>query len=102
MNIKKKNKKIKKHRSTRYFPSFNIHGDELKLSLLSVNYYFITMQPLFLPFFHIPNIYVYIFFHSHLHGDVLQRALRHVLHSATLRLLSVLGAQLGVQEEGHH
>lgn len=33
---------------------------------------------------------------------VLQRALRQVRHASALRLLPVMGAQLGVQEEGHH
>lgn len=37
----------------------------------------------------------------HLHGDVLQRAVRQVRHAAHVRLLSELGAQVGVQAEEH-
>ena len=39
---------------------------------------------------------------SHIHGDVLQRVVRQVLHAAAVWLLSVMGAQLGIQEEGHY
>lgn len=39
---------------------------------------------------------------SHLHGHVLQRAVRQIRHAAAVRLLPVLGPQLGVPEERHH
>lgn len=39
---------------------------------------------------------------SRVHGHVLQRAVRQVRHATAVRLLSILGPQLGVQEERHH
>lgn len=39
---------------------------------------------------------------SHLHGHVLQRVMWQVRHATAVRLLPVLGPQLGVPEEGHH
>lgn len=41
-------------------------------------------------------------FCSRVHGHVLQRAVRQVRHAAAVRLLPVLGPQLGVPQEGHH
>lgn len=38
--------------------------------------------------------------HMHLHGDVLQRALRQIRHPTDVRLLSGLGSGMGVQEKG--
>lgn len=37
----------------------------------------------------------------YLHRDVLQRAVRQVRDAADVRLLSQLGARLGLQEEGY-
>ena len=39
---------------------------------------------------------------SDVHCHVLQRAVRQVRHTTAVRLLPVLGPQLGVPEEGHH
>ena len=48
-----------------------------------------------------PDVGIRLVCFSNLHRHVLQRTVRQVLHSPAVRLLSRLGPQLGVQEEGH-
>lgn len=43
-----------------------------------------------------------MYFSSCVHSYVLQRTVWQVCNKTTVRLLSILGSQLGVQEEGYH
>lgn len=57
-----------------------------------------------LVFFHqlLKSLLLFVLSCSRVHGHVLQRALWQIRHAAAVRLLPILGPQLGVPEERHH
>ena len=55
---------------------------------------------LFFPLLNGQNL-IYLFLKRHLYGHVLQRPVRQVRHQANVRLLSKLGAQVGISTQEH-